>query len=251
MKLSIIIPDKNQSNVLLPKLKDAVLPYFDACGLTYDILIVADGSNEEEWAILRKEIPAFPAHVRLLDDDGLKGKGNAVKKGIEYADSDYVLFFDADMATDLSCFDEMKKDLGKVDCMIASRDAKGSHYAIKQPLKRRITHFGARMLIKLKFRLKGVKDTQCGFKCFRTNLAKEIAKRQIVTAFAFDVEYLYFFSLNGYSIKEYPCTWTDDATDSSVKGLSKTSKAFAADLKRIKKNKANYVLTEEERKALC
>ncbi len=251
MKLSIIIPDKNQSNVLLPKLQEVVLPYFDDCGLTYDILIVADGSNEEEWAIMKEAARSFPAHVHLLDDEGLKGKGNAIKKGIEHANSDYVLFFDADMATDLSCFDEMKKDLGKIDCMIASRDAKGSRYALKQPLKRRITHFGARMLIKMKFHLKGVKDTQCGFKCFRTKLAKEIARRQIVTAFAFDVEYLYFFSLNGYSIKEYPCTWTDDAGDSSVKGLSRTSKTFAKDLGRIKKNKRNYLLSEEERKALC
>lgn len=249
MKVSIIIPDKNQSKTFLPNLWNVFLPYFDACGLTYDVLIVADGSNDEEWGILRKQ--NFPAHVHLLDDEGLKGKGNAVKKGILSSDADYVLFFDADNATDIHVFDDFKKDLGKVDAMIASRDVKGSKYAKKQPLLRRITHFGARMVVKMKFPKLGVKDTQCGFKCFRRAVAKEMAKRQIVMGFAFDVEYLYFLSLNGFKVKEYPCTWTDDAEDSSVKGVRKTSSTFAKDLKRIKKNKARYLLSKEEKEALC
>ena len=251
VKISVIIPDKNQSSAFLPNLRNVFLPYFDSLGITYDVLIVADGSSEEEWEILRKEMPSFPAHVKLLPDEGLKGKGNAIKKGFLAADGDYVLFFDADGATDIHVFDEMKKDLGKVDGMIASRDAKGSVYVKKQPFMRRLTHFGARMVVKMKFHMKGVKDTQCGFKCFRGKLAKEMARRQIIGGFAFDVEYLYFLYLNGYSIKEYPCAWTDDAEGSSVKGVSKTSRRFASDLKIIKKNKTNYILTPEEKEALC
>ena len=249
MKLSVIIPDKNQSKTFLPNLRNVFLPYFDSLGITYDVLIVADGSNEEEWNILRNE--EFPGHVHLLDDDGLKGKGNAIKKGISSCDSDYVLFFDADNATDIHVFDLFKEDFGKVDAMIASRDVKGSKYAKKQPLMRRITHLGARMVVKMKFHLKGIKDTQCGFKCFRTKVAKVMASKQIITGFAFDVEYLYFLSLNGFKVKEYPCTWTDDAEDSSVKGVSMTSRNFYKDLKRIKKNKINYILNKEEREALC
>lgn len=249
MKLSVIIPDKNQSNTFLPNLRNVFLPYFDGLGITYDVLIVADGSNEEEWNILRNE--QFPAHVRLLEDEGLKGKGNAIKKGISYSDSDYCVFFDADNATDIHVFDLFLKDFGKMDAMIASRDIKGSKYGKKQPFMRRLTHWGARMVVKMKFNLKGIKDTQCGFKCFRTKVAKEMVKRQIIGGFAFDVEYLYFLSLNGFKVKEYPCLWTDDAEDSSVKGVRKTSSNFYKDLKRIKKNKKNYLLSEEERKALC
>ena len=249
MKLSIIIPDKNQSKTFLPNLRDVFLPYFDNLGITYDVLIVADGSNDEEWSILREQ--KFPAHVHLLDDEGLKGKGNAIRKGIMNADSDYVVFFDADNATDIHVFDEFAKDLGNIDAMIASRDAKGAKYAKKQPLMRRITHLGARIVVRMKFHMKGIKDTQCGFKCFRTKVAKVMASKQIVTGFAFDVEYLYFLTLNGFKVKEYPCLWTDDAEDSSVKGVSRTSRTFYKDLKRIKKNKKNYILTEEERKALC
>ena len=249
MKISVIIPDKNQSKTFLPNLENVFLPYLDQMGLTYDVLIVADGSNEKEWAILRNH--KFPAHVHLLEDEGLKGKGNAIKKGILAADGDYILFFDADNATDIHVFDAFKQDLGKVDAMIASRDAKGAVYKKKQPFMRRLTHFGARMVVKMKFHLKGVKDTQCGFKCFRAKVAKEIAKRQIIPGFAFDVEYLYFCYLNGFVIKEYPCVWTDEPDGSSVSGLRRTSSKFYGDLKKIKKNKKSYILTPEEKEALC
>lgn len=249
MKISVIIPDKNQSKTFLPNLKNVFLPYLDSMGLTYDVLIVADGSSKEEWDILKKQ--DFPAHVHLLEDEGLKGKGNAIKKGILNANGDYILFFDADAATDIHVFDEFKKDLGKVDALIASRDAKGSKYGRKQPFMRRLTHFGARMVVKAKFHMKGVKDTQCGFKCFRASLAKEIAKRQIITGFAFDVEYLYFCHLNGLIIKEYPCLWTDEPDGSSVSGLRRTSSSFYKDLKRIKKNKKNYILSQKEKEGLC
>ncbi|MGN1261893.1 MAG: hypothetical protein ACI4UT_02365, partial [Candidatus Enteromonas sp.] len=65
----------------------------------------------------------------------------------------------------------------------------------------------------------------------------------------FDVEYLYFLRLNGFSIAEIPCVWTDDP-DSTIKNKKKVYTAFYKDLRRIKKNKKNYLLNTEERALL-
>ena len=102
MKLTLIFPIKNQADKLIRNLHEQVLPYYDKSGLTYDIIIVNDHSSERESLKLENAMADLPAHVRLIKNDGAAGKGGAVKKGIETADSDYVLFMDCDLATDLS-----------------------------------------------------------------------------------------------------------------------------------------------------
>ncbi len=246
MKLSILIPAKNQSDKLSAHLLERILPYFDEQGIVYDVLICTDGGNEEELKKLQNHAKSFPAHVKLLPQEDIKGKGHAIKKAMLASDSDYVLFMDADLATDLKVFDLIKPELGKKDCFIASRDLKGSTYGQKQPFKRRLTHWGCRKVVSMKFHMKGIKDTQCGYKCVRNDIAKKLCALSIIDGFAFDVEMLYILYLNGYSIVELPCHWTDDP-ESSVGSAWQTTKRFYKDLGRIKKNRRNYVLAKEEK----
>ena len=172
MKVSIVIPTYNQSAKLLLNLKEKILPFFDATGVTYSILIEADHSSKEEVSLLEEGLQEMPAHVKLDGYEDRKGKGWAVKKGILHSDGDYVLFFDADLATDLSVFSRMIQDAGKYDAYIASRDVEGALYVRKQPFKRRLTHWGAKTIIRMKFGMKEVHDTQCGFKMFPLPAAK-------------------------------------------------------------------------------
>ena len=248
MKVSIVIPTYNQSAKLLLNLKEKILPFFDASGVTYSILIEADHSSKEELSLLEEGLQEMPAHVKLDGYEDRKGKGWAVKKGILHSDGDYVLFFDADLATDLSVFSRMIQDAGKYDAYIASRDVEGALYVRKQPLKRRLTHWGAKTIIRMKFGMKEVHDTQCGFKMFPLPAAKAMARKQLTLGSAFDVEYLYFLHLNGKKIREYPATWEDDP-ESTLDGVVKSSKAFYRDLKAIKRNKAHYLEKEGEENA--
>ncbi len=248
MKITIIIPTYNQSEKLLKNLKEKILPYFDKSGITYSVLIEADHSSQEELKILAEGLKELPAQVSLDRYEDKKGKGWAVRKGILNSSGDYALFFDADLSTDLSVFDLMKKDLGKYDAYIASRDCKGATYTKKQPFKRRLTHFGARAIIRMKFGMKEVSDTQCGFKMFALPLAREMAEKQLTLGSAFDVEYLYFLHLNKKRIKEYPARWEDDP-ESTLQGVVGSSKRFYLDLKAIKRNKAHYLLKEGEEHA--
>lgn len=248
MKLSVIIPTRNQTDKLLRNLKEKIIPYFDEQKIIYDILIESDGSSFDEEKKLEEGLQGMPLQVKHLPYEDRRGKGYAVKRAILSSDADYVLFMDADLSTDLSAFEQIKKNLGKYDAFIGSREAKGAKILEKQTFIRRLTHFGSRMLIKMKFRLKGISDTQCGYKMFRGDIAKAMATRQIIDGFAFDVEYVYFLSLNGFSIKEVPVIWKNDA-DSSVSAFSSSLNFYKA-LRQIKKNKKNYLLSEEEKKSL-
>ncbi len=248
MKLSIILPVRNQTEKLLRNLKEKIIPFYDKEGIVYDILVESDGSNEEEEKKLDEGLKELPLQVKHIPFEDRRGKGYAVKRAILFSDADYVLFMDADLSTDLSAYDEIKKCLGKYDAFIGSRDAKGSHILEKQTFVRRLTHWGSKTLIKHKFHLRGITDTQCGYKMFRSDVAKLMAKHQIIDGFAFDVEYVYFLSLNGFSIKEIPVTWKNDA-DSSVSPLQASIRFYKA-LRLIKKNKKNYLLSKEERDSL-
>ena len=246
MKLSLLFPVKDQSERIITNLRDEVIPYFDKQNIDYEILVCLDGSNDEQVKLFEDNMDKLGKEVILTPYQAKRGKGHNVNRLIEECHGEYCLFMDADLATDLSVFPLMAADFGKYDCYIGSRNAKGSKYAQKQTLIRQLMHFVSRKLIKWKFHLKGVKDTQCGFKMFRSAVAKQIIKVQIIDGFAFDVEYLYFLSLNGYTMKEYPVIWKDNPA-SSISNAKKEAKEFTRQLKLIKKNKANYILKEGEK----
>ena len=248
MKLTVILPVRNQTDKLLKNLKESIIPYFDKTGVVYNILIESDGSNEEEQKKLEEGVKSLPLQVTMVPFENKKGKGYAVKRAILLSTGDYVLFMDADLSTDLHAFDKILPDINKYDSFIASRHNKDSDITEKQTLVRRLTSWGSRFLIRNMFRLKGIDDTQCGYKLFRTDIAKLMAKHQKIDGFAFDVEYVYFLSLNGFSIKEIPVKWANDP-DSSVNAL-KASINFFKSLQEIKKNKKSYLLSDEERKSL-
>lgn len=248
MKLDVLIPVRNQTTKLLANLRNKVLPYFDSKDITYDILICSDHSNAQEQAALVEGLKAFPPQVKLLPYEDKAGKGYAVRKLILAADGDYVLFMDADLSTDLRAFDRIEPDLGRYDAFIGSRDVKGANITQKQTFLRRLTHWGAKTVIRNKFKLKNLHDTQCGYKLFRSDVAKAMAKHQIIDGFAFDVEYCYFLNLNHFSIKEVPVTWQNDP-DSSVSPF-KASLNFYKALGKIKKNKSAYILSAADQQAL-
>ena len=91
-----------------------------------------------------------------------------------------------------------------------------------------------------------LKDTQCGFKAIKGDIAREMSLKTIIDRFAFDVEYLYYAKLNNYSILEFPVTWINDLS-STVK-IASSSMDFLKDMSRIKSNKKEYLERENDEK---
>ena len=246
MKLSIVFPIKNQTRKLVDNLVKIGLPAFDGLGVTYDVIIVPNGCDQEELDYLAEARKSLPAQVKVSEHLVPGGKGKAVRHGFLLSDADYVMFMDADFATDLEAMKRIVPKLTSADCFIGSRNAKGAKIAQKQTLLRQIMHGGSRFLIRHMFSLEEIHDTQCGFKFFRRAAILPLLERQITMGAAFDVEYLYYLKLNGYSIVEVPVVWTDDP-DSSFAHPAKTAWKFYRELLAIKKNKKNYLLKEGER----
>jgi hypothetical protein len=52
-----------------------------------------------------------------------------------------------------------------------------------------------------------LQDTQCGFKCFRGEVAEDLFQHQTLTGWSFDIELLYIARRRGYRIIEIPINW--------------------------------------------
>ena len=232
MKLSIVVPCYNESKDIA-KNSEIIKNYLESIKQDYELILVNDGSKDNT----KEVIEAIPG-VKALSYEPNRGKGGAVKYGVENATGDYVLFMDADLSTNLEAIERFIKLAPDYDMVIGSRHAKDSVIKKKQPALRVFIGWCCRRLVNMKFHF-NFKDTQCGFKGMRTDIAKKIVSKQVVNNFAFDVEYLYIAKLNNLSIYEMGVIWADDR-GSTVSPL-KSSIKFFKDLSFIKKHKKTYL----------
>lgn len=120
MKLSIVIPCYNESKDIVKNV-ETVKNYLNSKAIEYELLLVNDGSKDNTKEVI-ESIPG----VKALSYDKNRGKGGAVKYGIENATGDYVLFMDADLSTDISAIEKVMELAPSYDFIIGSRHAKGS-----------------------------------------------------------------------------------------------------------------------------
>ncbi len=235
MKLSIVIPCYNEEKCIKENIEKTVNYLNKVLDKNdYEIIAVSDGSKDDTLKVI-ESIPG----IKGIGYTPNRGKGGAVKYGIEQANGDYVLFMDADLSTALSAIQDVLDNMYKYDVISGSRHHKNSVIVKKQPFTRVFIGWCCRKLVNMKFHFH-LTDTQCGFKAFRTSFAKEMVKKQIVNGFAFDVEYLYIAFLNKQSLVEIPVVWSND--EGSTVSPIKSSIRFFKDMRIIKRNKNNYLL---------
>ena len=229
----MIQEDKEIGSVFLEVLKPEIDKKID-----HELLLVNDGSKDNT-----KEVIESIKGVKALSYEKNRGKGGAVKYGIENATGDYVLFMDADLSTDLSAIEKVVELAPSYDLIIGSRHAKDSVIKKKQPWTRVFIGWCCRVLVKMLFHTK-LKDTQCGFKAMKVDAAKRIVAKQLVTNFAFDVEYIYIARLNNLSMYELGVIWSDDR-GSTVNPI-KSSLKFFRDIFLIRRHKKTYFFDKPE-----
>jgi dolichyl-phosphate beta-glucosyltransferase len=204
--LSIIIPAYNEEN----RIKNTLLSindYIKNTNLNAEIIVVDDGSKDKTMEIVDKYQKKIP-NLYLVALSKNKGKGFAIKKGVEISKGKYILFTDADNSTPI---EEHKNLMGKLrkmgtDIAIGSRYLANSNVKIKQPLYRVLLGRFGNLLIRV-FLIDGIQDTQCGFKLFKYKAAKEIFSMQKIKRFGFDMEALVIAKSLGYKIVEVPVSW--------------------------------------------
>lgn len=203
MFLSIIIPAHNEEKRLPATLK-SVDAYLEKQTYVSEVLVVENGS-QDLTAVITEAFAADHPRVRLIRESH-RGKGLAVRRGMLEATGQHRFICDADLSMPI---EEVAKflppQLDGYDVAIGSREAPGAH-RYNEPAYR---HFQGRVfsnLVKF-FALPGFEDTQCGFKCFRGEIADDLFRVQRFGGMSFDVEVLYIARKRGYRIVEVPIHW--------------------------------------------
>lgn len=206
--LSVIIPAYNEAKRLPLTLID-IDKHLSYQEYSYEIIVVNDGSTDNTAEIVRRFMPLIK-NLKLADQKENKGKGAAVRLGMLSARGRWRLFMDADNSTSITEFNKMLPYLKEgYEVVIGSRAAKGAVMRPPPPIHKRIAERLGNWFIQL-ILLKGIKDTQCGFKCFSDELAHKIFMETKINKWAFDIEVLALAVKLGYKIKEMPVIWRND-----------------------------------------
>lgn len=212
---SIVIPAYNESDKISSTITQ-VLGFMRGFTESFELIVVNDGSKDNTAQIVN-DIAKENPELTLLDNPH-KGKGYAVWSGIMKAEGELIYMADADLSTPIS---ELKKlsvwaTDQNFDLVVASREGIGAK-RVGEPFYRhlmgRIFNLWVQMIA-----LPGIQDSQCGFKLFKKQAAKNIFSRlliyggeskQLKDAYlgAWDVEVLYLARKLRYTVKQVPVTW--------------------------------------------
>jgi glycosyltransferase involved in cell wall biosynthesis len=203
--LSIVIPAFNEESRIGSSL-DRLRDFLNTFDQSWEIVAVDDGSSDSTAQIVQDHAGVEP-RIRLVRAEH-GGKGAAVRRGMLEAKGEWRFLSDADLSMppdDLPRFFSGDGGAPKFDVSIGSREAFGAR-RIGEPWSRhflgRIFNWTVKMVA-----LRGIEDTQCGFKLYSAAAAEAIFPLQRLDGFSFDIENLLIARKAGFSIGEVPIDW--------------------------------------------
>ncbi len=168
--------------------------------------MVDDGSRDRTAEVARAAGP----EVRVLHNQGNRGKGYSVRQGMLNAQGQWRLLSDADLSTPIEELAALQSALTDgVQIAIASRAVSGARLEKRQSRARESSGRFFNLLVRL-LHLPGIMDTQCGFKLFSAAAAEAAFREAKLDGFAFDVEALVLARRAGFKIREVAVTWRND-----------------------------------------
>jgi glycosyltransferase involved in cell wall biosynthesis len=222
--ISIIIPAYNEEK-RLPGTLATVREYLARSQWDFtEIVVVDDGSRDRTAEVARA------TGVRVLRNPGNRGKGYSVRHGMLEAQGEWALFTDADLSAPIEEAEKLWSAVAREGARVAigSRAVDRALVGVHQPILReamgRLFNLAMRLVTGLPFR-----DTQCGFKLFEAQAAREVFSRQRLDGFGFDVEVLFIARRLGYRALEVPVRW--DNVEGTKVSLWRGMTAFLDPLK--------------------
>ena len=210
--LTLVLPAYNEEARLGPAL-DELFGWLHGPGraalpLPVHVVVVDDGSSDGTADLVRARPEAAAGELELLPVPH-GGKGAAVRAGMLHAAGDLVVFADADMATPPDQLVPLVAALETADAAYGSRiQPDGTDMRASQPAWRRALGRTFHLLASV-WVVGPVQDTQCGFKGFRREAARDVFARQKITSIVFDVEVIFLVRRRGYAFRVVPIRWTD------------------------------------------
>ncbi len=234
--LSVVIPAYNEEK-RLPGTLERIVQYLRQNTRRGEILVVNDGSSDRTGETARRFLASARSEqlsCRVLENPGNRGKGYSVRHGMQEATLDWALFSDADLSSPIEECEKLFAAAGEryavaIGSRALDRSLIGVHQSVFRENAGRVFNLCMRLLTGLPFA-----DTQCGFKLFRRDAAREIFRRQRLERFGFDVEILYLARKLGFETVEVPVRW-NHAEGTKVSMLEDSIDMFV-DLWRVRVN---------------
>ncbi len=227
--ITIIVPAFNEELRITPTI-DAILAALRRKTKDFEILVVNDGSTDNTKAVVES---LENEQIKLLSYETNRGKGGAVKFGVEHARGDYIVFTDADLPyppnnIHLAC----EKLASGTAVVLGKREMKenGGQY----PWYRRVMSNGFGLLVKAVLHIK-TKDTQCGFKAFRKEAAQDIFSRVTLSGWGFDMEVIFLAENLGYTTERLTVELFHDKKNSKINPV-RDAIAMTKEVFKVKKN---------------
>ncbi len=208
MKLSIIIPAYNEEKRILPVLENYYSFFSKKLGKNFEIIIIPNNCSDHTPEIVNN-FCENKREAKFFEIKKYSGKGGAVMKGFDLAKGNFIGFVDADESTSPEEFFKLFLNLEDNDGIIGSRRIEGAKIMPKRKLGKRLSSFIFYMFVKLIFHWQ-YKDTQCGAKIFKKNVAKFLSQNCTEKGWIFDINLLDLCKKQRYKIKESPLFWQDD-----------------------------------------
>jgi dolichyl-phosphate beta-glucosyltransferase len=220
MDLSVVIPAYNEALRLGPTLQ-RVVGYLRRQGESYEVLVVDDGSTDATAEVAEK----FAAEgVRVLRQEVNRGKGAVIKAGVLASRGREVLLVDADLSTPIEDLEKLRPHLPEAPLVLGSRSVEGSDITTHQPFYREMMGRTFNLIIRI-LGVRGLRDTQCGFKLLDGDVARRLFAELQIERFAYDVELVWLARRHGYRVVEVGVRWADSSS-SKVNPVSDSLRMF-------------------------
>ena len=207
-RVTVVVPAFDEEARLVPTF-DTLERWLVANEPSFEVLLVDDGSSDATAEVGERYAARHSGFevVRLPEN---RGKGAAVREGLLRSRGEIVLFSDADLSTPIEELAKLEDALERgADVAIGSRALPDSNLVVRQAWVRETMGKTFNVLVRL-FTGLPFRDTQCGFKLMRGEMARSLAAEMREDGFAFDVELILLANRRGATIVELPVTWRND-----------------------------------------
>lgn len=206
--LTVVIPVYREHLRLVRSLEQLKAFVAGTRDVAVDVIFVDDGSPDCTPDVLRAWLSEQRnPNLRLLSYGVNRGKGYAVKTGVLAASGSLILMSDADLSTPLEDWRTLYRAVvSGADVACGSRAVRGARIGQPPPVHRQLLSRLFNVLVRAAG-VRGIRDTQCGFKLFRAEAARQIFSRLRTERFAFDVEMIALARDLGYRVVEVPVNW--------------------------------------------
>ena len=212
MDFSIIIPAYEESAKISQDIS-AASEFMVENKLDGEIIVVDDGSLDQTAVVSKAVKVSTAVSLRVICYQPHRGKGYAIRKGMKSSEGEFVMFADSGLCVPYNYALQGLELIKQGNCDIAhgSRKLPDSHIVLPQSFSRQISAKIFRWIAICITKIpRYLTDTQCGFKVYKGDIARELYGKAFTDGFTIDLEIILRAGKKNYRILEFPIQWTAD-----------------------------------------